>query len=129
MHISGQRGGVGVAGGVGEEGGGEQEEWGERRRRQCEGEERRTLFCLLFLGGGGGEALAYSPPLEKREGWIWIRMEIKRWKEGYLGGNKRINKADDASEKDAAWSFVSWRRRQRNPGLLLSCIFRRLCWT
>ena len=52
-------------GGVGEEGG----EWGgrgERRRGRRQGEERRAVHCLLFLGEGGGGALASSSPISRR---------------------------------------------------------------
>ena len=48
--------------------------------------------------------------------------------EGGVGENEGIGNADDTSEKDAACGHLSpfpWRRRQRSPGLLLSCIFRK----
>ena len=58
--------GVGVtAGGVGEEGG----EWGRRRERlrgRRQGEEGLAVLCLLFLGEGGGGALASSSPISRR---------------------------------------------------------------
>ena len=43
---------------------------------------------------------------------------------GGVGGNERIGDADNANEKYAVWSFVSF-SRQRSPDLLLSCFFRR----
>ena len=120
IHTSGRRGG-GVARGVGEEGGGEQGERGERRRRRREGEERHTLPRLLFLGGGGGEALASSSPLEEREGWIRGDKEG----EGGVGENERINDADNTREKDAAWSFVSFSSERDEKALASSSpIFR-----
>ena len=103
IHTSGRRG-EGLARGAGEEGGGEQGDRRERRRRRREGEERHTLLRLLFLGGRGGEALASSSPLVEKEGWIGGDKEG----EGGGGGNEGIGNTDDASEKDAAWSFVSF---------------------
>ena len=51
------RGGGGVGGGVGDVGKGEEGEVGRR-----DGEERRVILRLLFLGEGDGGALASSFP-------------------------------------------------------------------
>ena len=58
-------GGGGVAGGVGGEGG-ERGERGERRGERRQGEERRAILRLLFIGEGDGGALTSSSPISRR---------------------------------------------------------------